>query len=142
MKKLLLGSVLSALVLFTACEKIDLAVDEELDKNKDNVICTEIAVPGIVINTYDAKGKPMEIVYGKVVNMKTKKVEEVKGKGSISAAYEAPGLYNVYLEAKGYHPVELKDIVVKKEDICHVKTVRLKAVFKLMTDKKEEIKKK
>ncbi len=138
MKKLLFSGVFVTLFMFTSCEKIDLIIDDTIDKDKkDDIVCTTSVDPGIVIYNYDINGNPMKEVYGKIINIKTGNIEEVKGGEYISAAYEAAGTYDIHLEAKGYYPFETKDIVVE-EDVCHVKTVKLKAVFKPIIDKKNQ----
>lgn len=152
MKKLLVIGIATTLFGLTSCEKFDDIVkvkdNNTTDKTKDttNVNCTLEVRPGVTLYLMGEDGKPLQsFVEGKIVNVKTGKVEYLKvdDKQSlkpVNALHEKEGVYDIHLHSKGYKTVSLKDVKVDS-DICHVKTVSLKAVFYKIDDaKKTDIK--
>ena len=143
MKKLMLIGFAATLFGLTSCEKFDYVKKDITDDKKNDVVCTTSIEPGVVLYLGTETGKPV-FVEGKLLNLKTGeveylKVDEKQSTQPVNALYEKPGVYDIYLYAKGYEPVVLKDVMVDK-DVCHVKTVHLKAYFQLIkTDKTTDV---
>lgn len=148
MKKLLVIGLTTTLFSLTSCEKFEDIVKVKDNKSTDtkDVICTQEVRPGVTLYLMGEDGKPLQsFVEGKIVNIKTGEVEYLKVNDQqslkpVNALHEKEGVYDIHLYAKGYKTVVLKDVKVDS-DICHVKTVSLKAIFYKEYDvKKTDIK--
>lgn len=136
MKKLLIIGLTTTLFSLTSCEKFEDIVKVKDNKSTDtkDVVCTQEVRPGVTLYLMGEDGKPLQsFVDGKIVNIKTGKVlylklDKKQSLKPVNTLYEKAGIYDIHLYAKGYKKVILKEVKVDS-DVCHVKTVSLKAIF-------------
>jgi len=86
-------------------------------------VCTEIAVPGVVVTVTDPAGQRVEGASLSVAGMGPRQACDDLGFGEYACGWEQSGLLTVFVEAEGFLP-QVLDVEVE-HDGCHPITVAL-----------------